>query len=66
VSIQVDSPTTVITVQGFGDAEQGKKNKLLNSLEGVEGVETVEVTVNPNPSTPNFAIQGPSRINPNP
>lgn len=44
VSIQVDSPTTVITVQGFGDAEQGKKNKLLNSLEGVEGVETVEVT----------------------
>ena len=56
MSIQVDSPTTVITVQGFGDAEQGKKNKLLNSLEGVEGVETVEVTVNPNPSTPNFAI----------
>jgi translation elongation factor EF-1beta len=49
VSIQVDSPTTVITVQGFGEAEQGKKNQLLNQLEGVEGVETVEVTVNPKP-----------------
>lgn len=46
VSIKVDSPTMVLTVQGFGDSEQGKRNELLNHLEGVEGVETVEVTVN--------------------